>query len=118
MSLVNSAMEKSYMVDKTTTPDGYGGYKATYKESAEIMVAYALDDSTEARIAQQEGINNRYSLFTKKNVSLKFPDIVKRASDGKYFRITSDGADMKTPESAGLNLRKVEAEMLKELPNE
>ena len=118
MSLVESAMEKSYIIDKTTAPDGYGGYKTTYKQGAEILVAYALDSSTQARIAQQEGINNRYSLYTKKNVNLKFPDIIQRASDDAYFRITSDGSDMKTPESASLNLRKAEAEMLKEIPNE
>ena len=110
MSLVEKAMEKTYIIDKQTRPDGYGGFITTYIEGAEIMVAYSFDTSTQARIAAQEGIKNRYTLTTRKSVVLKFPDIVKRASDGKMFQITSDGTDNSTPNSAGLNLRQVEAE--------
>jgi hypothetical protein len=53
----------------------------------------------------------------KKTLNLKFPDVIKRDSDGQIFRITSNGTDNKTPEAAGLNLRKVEAEMW-ELPKD
>lgn len=115
MSLVNSAMEKCNIMDKTTVPDGYGGVKAAYKEGAEIMVAFSFDSSTQARIAAQQGVNNRFTLFTKKTITLKYPDVIKRASDGKIFRVTSDGSDNKTPQGAGLDLRAVEAEQW-ELP--
>lgn len=110
MSLVNEAMEKSYIMDKTTADDGYGGVKTTWKIGAEILVAYSFDSSTEARIAAQQGTKNRFTLYTRKNVILRFPDVVKRDSDGKYFRVTSDGDDRRTPNSAGLDLRAVEAE--------
>ena len=110
MSLVNNAMEKSYIMDKTTTPDGYGGVKTVWKEGAEIKIAYSFNSSTEARIAAVQGVNNRFTLFTKKSIVLQHPDVVKRASDGKYFRITSDGKDNRTPDTAGLDLRAVEAE--------
>lgn len=110
MSLISEAMEKSNIIDKTTIPDGYGGIKTSYKVGAEIMVAYSFDASTTARVAAQEGTNNRFTLYTKRSVLLRYPDIVKRASDGKYFRITSDGDDNRTPKSAGLDLRSVEAE--------
>lgn len=118
MSLVDNAMEKSYIIDKVTTLDDYGSVKVTYKQGAEIKIAYSLDTSATARIAEQEGISNRYTLTTRRNINLKYPDIVQRASDSKYFRITSDGSDNKTPSSAGIDMRQVEAEMLKELPNE
>lgn len=110
MSLIAEAMEKSYIIDKTTAPDGYGGVKTEYKQGAEILVAYAMDSSTEARIASQQGVNNRFTLYTKRSVILRFPDIVQRSSDGKFFRITSDGDDRRTPNAAGLDLRAVEAE--------
>lgn len=110
MSLIDNAMEKSYIMDKTTQPDGYGGIKTTYTEGAEILVAYSFDTSTQARIAQQEGISNRYTLTTRKSVVLKFPDIIKRDRDGKIFKVTSDGSDNSTPNGAGLDLRQVEAE--------
>ena len=110
MSLVENAMEKTYIIDKTTTLDAYGSVKTVYKEGAEIMAAYAFNSSTEARIAAQNGINNRFTVLTKKAVVLQYPDVIKRASDGKYFRITSDGKDNRTPQGAGLDLRAVEAE--------
>lgn len=117
MSLVDNAMEKSYIMDKTTSPDGYGGVKTTWKVGAEISVAYSFDDSTSARIAEQEGVTNRYTLTTKKTVNLQYHDVVKRDRDDKYFRITSDGDDNHTPNTSSLNMRQVEAEEW-ELPNE
>lgn len=110
MGLVDSAMEKTYIMDKTTTPDGYGGVKTVWVEGAEIMAAYSFNSSTEARIAAQQGVNNRFTILTRKSVVLQYPDVVKRAFDGKCFRITSDGKDNRTPNSAGLDLRAVEAE--------
>lgn len=110
MSLINKAMETSHIIDKTTAPDGYGGIITTYTEGAEFMAAYSINSSTEARVAAQQGTDNRYTIFTKKSILLRFPDIVKRDRDGKYFRITSDGDDKMTPSTAGLDLRAVEAE--------
>lgn len=110
MSLVKDAMEKSYIMDKTTTPDGYGGVITTYVAGAEILVAYSFNTSTEARIAATQGANNRFTLLTKRSVILRYNDIVKRDRDGKYFRVTSDGDDNRTPKAAGLDLRAVEAE--------
>lgn len=110
MSLVDNAMEKTIIVDKTTTLDEYGSVKTVWKEGAEIMAAFSFNSSTEARIAAQQGVVNRFTILTNKAVVLQFPDVVKRASDGKYFRITSDGKDNRTPKTAGLDLRAVEAE--------
>ena len=110
MSLFEEALEKSYIMDKTTAPDGRGGVDTAYVQGASIDVAYTFDTSTQARIASQEGINNRYTLTTKKSVVLQFHDVVKRARDGKIFRVTSDGKDDATPASSALDMRKVEAE--------
>lgn len=115
MGLVDNAMEKTYIIDKVTTPDGYGGVKTVYKQGAEIVAAYSFNSSTQARIAAQQGVSNRFTILTRKSVVLQYPDIVQRASDGKYFRITSDGNDNRTPKTAGLDLRAVEAEQW-ELP--
>ena len=41
---------------------------------------------------------------------LYYHDVIKRLSDGKIFRITSDGDDKATPKSASLNMRSVSAE--------
>ena len=110
MSLVDSAMEATVFMDKTTEPDGYGGYKSVYKPGAEIQVAYSFDASTQARIAAQEGVENRFTLSTRRSVVLQYHDVVKRVRDGKIFRITSDGDDNATPSVTALDLRNVEAE--------
>lgn len=111
MSLIDDAMEKCYIIDKATERDSYGGVKTTYKQGAEIMIAFAFNTSTVARIASQQGITDRYTIYTKKNVILKYPDIIQRDRDGKYFQVTSDGEDNRTPAGASLDLRAVEAEI-------
>ena len=110
MSLVDNAMELSYIMDKTTAPDGRGGTKTSYVKGAEIQVAYSFDTSTEARIAEAAGTTDRYTLTTRKSVNLQYHDVVKRVRDGKIFRITSDGDDNYTPNTSALDIRQVEAE--------
>lgn len=110
MSLIDNAMEKSYIMDKITTRDQYGSVKTEWRQGAEIEAAYSFNSSTEARIASQQGVNNRFTILTKKAIILRYPDVVKRARDGKTFRVTSDGDDNRTPETAALDLRAVEAE--------
>ena len=110
MSLVDNAMEKSYIIDKVTAPDGRGGVTTTYKEGAEIKVAYSFNTSTEARVAEAAGATNRFTLTTKRSINLQYHDIVKRDRDKKIFRVTSDGDDNSTPGTSSLNMRQVEAE--------
>lgn len=110
MSLVDEAMEKSYIIDKTTAPDGRGGVITRYVEGAEIKVAYSFDTSVESRVAEKDDALNRFTLTTKQSINLQYHDIVKRDRDGKIFRVTSDGDDNKTPASSPLDMRQVEAE--------
>ena len=76
----------------------------------DIDAAIVLDSSMEARIAEKQGVTALYTITTKKNVNLQYHDVIRRKSDGKVFRITSDGDDKHTPDSAGLNMRQVTAE--------
>ena len=110
MSLLTEAMEKCIIMDKTTTADGYGGYIISWKEGAEFQAAIVLDSSMQARIAEQQGVTALYTITTNKNINLQYHDVLKRSSDGKIFRITSDGDDKHTPASANLNMRQVTAE--------
>ena len=110
MSLLSQAMEDCYIMDKVTASDGRGGTITTYVKGALISVAFSFDSSTQARIAEQEGVTNRFTLVTKKSINLQYHDIIKRVRDGKIFRITSDGDDNYTPSSASLDMRQVEAE--------
>lgn len=110
MSLLSEAMESLVMIDKTTTADGYGGIKTIYVEGAEFPGAVVYNSSIEARIGAVQGLTSLYTITTRKNVNLQYHDIVKRLSDNKVFRVTSDGDDQKTPASATLDMRNVTAE--------
>ena len=109
MSLLDNAMETCVMMDKTTTPDGYGGYVPVWSEGAEFQAAITLDTSIEARTAEAQGVTSLYTVTTRKAMNLQYHDVFQRVSDNKVFRVTSDGDDKKTPPTAGLNMRQVTA---------
>lgn len=110
MSLLDDYMENCVMIDKTTVSDGRGGFDYAFVDGAEFQAAITLDNSIQAKIAEQQGVTGVYKVTTTKSINLQYHDIFKRVSDGKIFRATSDGDDNKTPVSATLNMRQVSAE--------
>lgn len=110
MGLLDDYMENCVMIDKTTVSDGRGGFDYAFVEGAEFQAAITLDNSIQAKIAEQQGVTGIYSVTTQKSINLQYHDIFRRSSDGKVFRVTSDGDDKKTPPSATLNMRQVSAE--------
>ena len=110
MSLLTEALETCTMLDKTTVSDGRGGFDTAWQEGATFDAAIVLDASTQAKIAMAQGVTGIYTVTTRKSVNLQYHDVFRRESDGKVFRVTSDGDDKKTPASAGLNMRNVSAE--------
>lgn len=110
MSLLSEAMENCIMMDKTTASDGRGGFTTAWADGAEFTAAITFDSSMQARAAGVAGVTSLYTVTTAKNVNLQYHDVFRRVSDGKIFRVTSDGDDKKTPVSASLNMRQVTAE--------
>ena len=110
MSLLDEAMTACNMMDKRTVSDGYGGFDTKWSLGAEFKAAIVLDTSMEARIGEKQGVTALYTITTTKALNLQYHDVFKRQSDGKLFRVTSDGDDKHTPNSATLNMRQVTAE--------
>lgn len=110
MSLLDEAMTSAVFLEKERQPDGQGGFMTLWREGASFVAAITLDNSTAARVAAAEGVKNLYTVTTRKSVLLEFHDAFKRLSDGKIFRVTSDGDDKHTPKGAGLDMRQVSAE--------
>lgn len=110
MSLLDEAFEQCVMIDRRTVPDGYGGIRPTWTDGAEFEAAIVFDSTMQARAATVQGVTSLYTVTTKKNIVLQYHDVFRRVSDGKIFRVTSDGDDRKTPASASLNMRQVGAE--------
>lgn len=110
MSLLSEAMETCQMMDKTTVDDGYGGFDFNWTPGALFNAAIPIDNSMQARIAEKQGVTAVYTVTTEKSVVLQYHDVFVRKRDGKIFRVTSDGDDKATPDSATLNMRQVTAE--------
>lgn len=110
MSLLSEAMESCVLMDKKTEPDGYGGYISKYTDGVQFKAAIVFDTSIQARVAEKQGVSSMYTITTPKAMVLQYHDIFRRVSDGKVFRVTSDGDDKYTPKSATLDMRQVTAE--------
>jgi len=110
MSLLTEALEKCVMMHKTTEDDEYGGEITIWRDGASFDAAITFDTSMEARTAGAQGVTSLYTVTTRKNKVLEYHEVFRRLSDGKIFRVTSDGDDRYTPASATLNMRQVSAE--------
>jgi len=110
MSLLTEAMDNCVLLNKQTTADGYGGYITTYVDGVEFLAAVAFDTSIEARTADKQGVTSLYTVTTSRAITLEYHDVFRRKKDGKIFRVTSDGDDKYTPQSATLDMRVVTAE--------
>ena len=110
MSLLIEAMEPCVILTETVTSDGRGGYTAEWAEGAGFDAACVLSASAGREQASAAVPANSYVVTTGRETVLMFHDVFRRESDGKIFRVTSDGPDRRTPLSAGLNMRQVTAE--------
>ena len=98
------------LMEETQEPDGSGGYKTAWKDGKQVMAVIIRDTSTEARIAEAAGTVEMYTITVSRSVHLKYHDVIKRLSDGKTFRITSDNAETKTPVCTALDIAQSSAE--------
>lgn len=110
MSLIDDFKETCRMLDRVKTPDGAGGFYNEWKEGAEFPAAITNSTSTEAKIAEAQGLKRVYDVTTSRNAIFDYHDVFKRVSDGAIFRITSDSADVKTPASASISFSQATAE--------
>ena len=110
MSLLSDAMTGCIILDKRTAADGYGSIIATWVDGAPFDAAIVFDSSMQARIGEKQGVTSLYTITTPKTINLQYHDVFRRVEDGKVFRVTSNGDDKKTPNSAALDMRQVTAE--------
>lgn len=110
MSLLENAYEDFTIINKSIIDDGYGGTTTTWTDGATIKGAIYFDNSSQMKVARVMGVTSTYTLTVKKNVELDYHTVLRRESDGKIFRTTTNSDDKKTPNSAGLDMRQYDAE--------
>lgn len=104
--------ESAVILNKKTTSDGMGGWTVAWVESDPFPALISFDNSMAAKVAGKQGVTSLYSIILPKTIPLTEFEIIKRVSDEKIFRLTSDPNDQKTPEdSKGLDYKVVSAEV-------
>lgn len=90
---------------RQTTNDGEGGYKTEWCEGMKFTNYQALNTSTEAQIAERQGISTLYGVLVNRDVPLGYGDYYKDTESGQMFRITSEPSESHTPDNSNLNLK-------------
>ena len=108
--LIDCMMVPCVFMEKNQEPDGSGGQITTWEDGEPLRAAIIRDTSTEARIAEAAGTVETYTVTVSRSVHLKYHAVIKRLSDGKTFRITSDNAEVRTPLGTALDIAQSTAE--------
>ena len=110
MSLIDCMSVPCVFMIPTKTPDGSGGWITDWAEGESLSAVILRDTSTEARIAEAAGTVSVYTVTVPRDIHLPFHSVIKRLTDGKVFRITSDNAEKKTPVCTALDMAQSTAE--------
>lgn len=110
MSLLSEAFTDFIIINKSIIDDGYGGVKTSWTDGASIKGAMTQDSDLESKVAEVMTSKSLYTLTVTKDLELDYHTVLRRKSDNKIFRLTSNSDDKKTPQSAGLNMRQYSAE--------
>lgn len=110
LSLIESMMEDFVFLNKVKVDDPVGGYKDDYQDGVTFKAAVIKNSTTEAQIAEKNGISEIFTIVTDKSMVLEFHDVLRRVSDGEIFRITSRAVDSQAPEASTVPIAKVSAE--------
>ena len=108
--LIDSMRQDFVFVERYRVPDGEGGFATEWVDGETFHGALVYDNTMQARIAEKQGVTALFTLTVDIKIPLEYHDVFRRISDGKIFRVTSDGDDKATPKGAGLDIRAVSAE--------
>lgn len=110
MALIYKAMEKCRLLNKVRQDDPYGGETIEWQEGTSFDASIIKDSTTEAVIAEKQGIIEIFTVVVKKGFNLSYNDYFKRVSDGQVFRVTSNTKDSEAPNASTIRISKVTAE--------
>lgn len=114
--MLDSFRHQCVLMERRRVPDGLGGWTTTWADALEFEGIFGVDTSTEALVAEKQGLTSVYRVYVLKNVDMHYHDVFRRLDDGEVFRVTHDGRDTKTPNDSQINWKKLIAERW-ELPS-
>ena len=110
MNLLESMMDSCTILDRVTSSDGVLGLVSAWQDGATFKATIIKDNTTEAHIAEQQGIKQIYTVVTQNGFGLLYHAVFRRDSDGQIFRVTSEQRDSEAPEASTIKIGKVTAE--------
>lgn len=115
MSLLDDFARTCVLMEKTRVPGSEGGYVTTWSEGTEFINHQALNTSTEAQIAEKQGISSIYEALVERDFPIEYGDYFKDRVTGFVYRVTSRPEEKQAPKSASFALKYFTAERT-ELP--
>lgn len=110
MAMIYEMMEIFHIYNKAVVDDQYGTTKTTYTKGATFDAAVIKNSSTEAIVAEKQGVSEIYTVVTKQGFELDYHDVIRRASDGAFFLVNSRTPDSEAPARSTIRIGKVTAE--------
>ena len=111
MSLLSATETQCQLYTRTITEDGYGGYTTAWTPGVTFSANIRFDNSMQARTAEKQGVTALYTVMTSRALNLQYHDVIKRLSDGKFFR-RSAASSPKT-QTVAVRKRRVTSHRLK-----
>ena len=110
MALIYEMMETCHLYNKAIVDDPYGSHSTTYTKGATFDAAVIKNSSTEAIVAEKQGVAEIYTVVTKQGFELDYHDVFRRISDGAIFRVTSRTTDSTAHPASTVKIARVTAE--------
>lgn len=110
LSLLTQMMEECQILNHIRTDDDYGSSVDTWTDGSKFNAAIIKNSSTEAVIAERQGVNEIYTVVAPKSFPLDYHDVFKRLSDQQIFRVTGKTKDSEAPAASSVAIAKVTAE--------
>lgn len=110
LTLIAEMMVPCKLMNHIRTDDPYGGYSETWAEGASFQAAVIKNNTTEAILAEKQGVTETFTIVTNKPFRLEYHDIFKRVEDGQLFRVTGNTVDSEAPKRSTVPISKVTAE--------
>ena len=110
LSLLTSMMEECQILNHARVDDEYGSSVDTWTEGSKFSAAIIKNSSTEATIAEKQGVEEIFTVVTARTFLLDYHDVFKRLSDNQIFRVTGKAVDSEAPNASTVKIAKVNAE--------
>lgn len=105
--------EEFQFVTVENVTNSFGGNQRTYTDGALFYAAITEAKRTyEANIAMKTGTVSTFHVHHPVDITFRENDVIKRVSNGKYYRITSNSKGNTTPKKARLQYSVVTAEVI------